>query len=101
MFKVDLHGFVAFFVAAGVFAHDFDGVFELFSGFDGDDFFDDAESSDAELPADDVRADFLAFIVRIRRWNGLCGKVLQPLLLADDLYGVYEFGGTVGDVLVG
>jgi hypothetical protein len=71
VFKVDLDGFVAVFVAAGVFADDFDGVFELFAGFYGDDFFDDAEASDAELAADDVGADFLAFVVGVGGWDRL------------------------------
>jgi hypothetical protein len=76
VFKVDLHRFVAVFVAGGVFADNFDGVFEGFAGFYGDDFFDDAEASDAELAADDVGADFLAFVVWVRGWDCFGGEPL-------------------------
>ena len=44
-------------------SHDFDGMFDLFTIFESDCFFNDAETAKSNKTTDNIGADFLTFII--------------------------------------
>jgi len=79
VFEVGLKYLVSRVLFGYMFADYFDCVLDLPTVLDGEGFFDDAESANSDLAANNVGANFLTFVVWSRSGRGRLGKTRQPL----------------------